>query len=78
MVTMLNELERTDGRYGLQTMCSSSIHIASLRDEHVNHLAVLVNGAVDVAPLPGDFHVGLVDEPTRTNAASTRPRGFDE
>ena len=30
---------------------------------HVDHLAVLVNGPVDVAPQAGNLDVSLVDEP---------------
>jgi hypothetical protein len=33
------------------------------RHDHVDHLAKLVDRAVDVAPPAGDLHVGLVDEP---------------
>ena len=33
------------------------------RDEDIDDLAVLVDGAVDVPPDPVDLDVGLVDEP---------------
>jgi hypothetical protein len=34
---------------------------------------VLVDGAIDVAPLAADFHVGLIDSPTITDRVSTGP-----
>src|SRR5947207_15488845 len=37
--------------------------VAAGRDIHVDDLAVVVNGAVDVAPHTGDFYVSFVDEP---------------
>ncbi|GEM_PF-2682094 len=37
--------------------------VASLRHVHVDHLAVLVDSAVDVLPDSGDFDVGLICEP---------------
>jgi hypothetical protein len=33
----------------------------------------LVNGSVDVPPGPGEFHVGLVDEPATAHAVTTWP-----
>ena len=53
-------------------------NVASLRNEYVNHLAVFIDGSVDVAPLAGNLHVCLVDEPASANAASTRLSGVDE
>ncbi len=37
--------------------------VAADRDQHIDDLAVLVDGPVDVAPVAGHLHVGLVDEP---------------
>src|SRR5664280_251937 len=48
-----------------------SLGIASLRPEHVDDLAVLVDRPVDVPPAAGDLHVGLVDEPTAAGAMPT-------
>ena len=37
-------------------------------DQHVDDLAVFVDRPVDVTPCTGDFDVGLIDEPPRTDA----------
>jgi len=51
---------------------SSCPEIASGGDEHVDDLAVLVDGPIHVAPLAGDFDVGLVDEPTVSGRVPAR------
>src|ERR1035441_10656970 len=48
-----------------------SLGIASLRHEHVDDLAVLVDSPVDIPPAAGDLHVGLVNEPTVAGAMPT-------
>ena len=45
-------------------------------DEHVDDLAELVDRAVDVAPLAGDLHIGLVDLPAVTDGVPARPSGL--
>jgi hypothetical protein len=42
-------------------------------DEHVNNLSELVDRAVHVAPLAGDFHVGLVCLPTISDQVPAGP-----
>ena len=37
--------------------------VATLRDQDVDDLAVLIDGAVEVGPPAGDLDVGLIDEP---------------
>jgi hypothetical protein len=46
--------------------------VAPRRDIYVDDLAVLVDGAVDVASPAGDLHVGLVYEPTVADRMSAR------
>ena len=41
-------------------------------------LAVFVNGAVDVTPVPGHLHVGLVDKPPAAYRVPTWPSSFDQ
>ena len=50
---------------------SCGSEIAAHRDEYVDDLPVLINGAVDVAPRAGDFDVGLVDVPTVADRMAT-------
>jgi hypothetical protein len=47
--------------------------VATLRDVHVDHLALLVDRPVDVGPDPGDLDVGLVDEPAVPGQVPDRP-----
>src|SRR5450631_2820881 len=44
----------------------------SRRDVHVDHLAVLVDRPVHVAPNAADLHIGLVDEPSATHRVPAR------
>ena len=46
--------------------------IASRRNEHVDDLAVLINGPVDVPPPARHLHVGLIHEPTVTDSMAIR------
>ena len=39
-----------------------------LGDKHVDDLAMLVDGPVEIGPLPGDLHLGLVDKPATPTA----------
>ena len=52
--------------------------VAPRGDVDVDDLAVLVDGAVDVPPPAGDLDVGLVHEPTITNAVTAGPCGIRE
>ena len=47
--------------------------VATFRDVHVDHLAVLVDNAVDVLPDAGDFGVGLINEPAVRDTVSAWP-----
>ena len=47
-------------------------HVAFLGNEHVDDLAVLVNGPIDVPPGPRHLDVRLVDEPTTTRTVAAR------
>src|SRR4030095_12907824 len=47
--------------------------VAPREDEHVDDLAELVERPVQVAPLAGDLHLGLVDLPAISNTMSARP-----
>ncbi|MFT7600108.1 MAG: hypothetical protein ACI8TP_003048 [Acidimicrobiales bacterium] len=39
---------------------------------------MLIDGPIDVVPLPDHLHVTLVDGPTTANAASSRSGGVDQ
>jgi len=52
--------------------------IASLRDEHVDDLAVLVHGSVHVPPHGPTSEVSLIDEPAVTDTVPARPRSLDD
>jgi hypothetical protein len=52
--------------------------IAALRDQDVDDLPVLIDRPVEVGPAPGDFHVGLIDEPAIAGRVPRRARGIDE
>jgi len=54
------------------------LEVSPLGYEHVDDLPVLVNGAVDVSPGPGDLHVGFIDKPVATHAVAARPSRVDE
>ena len=43
------------------------------RDEHVDDLAELVDGAVDIPPAPGDFHIRLICLPTVADDVAAGP-----
>jgi hypothetical protein len=43
--------------------------------EHLDALAELVDGAVDVAPLPSDLDVGLIHLPAVSDTMPARPGG---
>src|SRR6266536_5778830 len=47
-------------------------------DEHVDDLAELVDGLVDVAPLSTDLHVGLVDPPAGPDGVAARAGGVGQ
>ena len=52
--------------------------VASFRHVHVDHLAMLVDSAVDVLPDSGDFDVGLINEPAVPDAVSAWSCRVDE
>ena len=52
--------------------------VAASRNVHVDDLAVLVDGAVDVPPPADDLHVGLVDEEAGPDCVAARAGGVDE
>ncbi len=47
-------------------------------DEHVNDLAVLVDGPVDVAPDAVDLHICLINEPAVADGMPSRPGRVDQ
>jgi hypothetical protein len=49
-----------------------------LGHQHVDDLAVLVDGPVQVPPPGGDLDVGLIDEPTVAGGVTQRPGGVGE
>ena len=52
--------------------------VPTLRHVHVDHLAVLVDRPIHIAPDPGDLDVGLVDEPAIPGHVPTRPGRVDQ
>ena len=48
------------------------------RDVDVDHLAMLINSAVDIAPDAGGLDVSLVHEPSIADAVTTWPRRVDQ
>jgi len=52
--------------------------VASLRDEHINDLAVLVHRSVRVPPHTGHLDVGLIHEPPVGDAVAPWSRGVDD
>jgi hypothetical protein len=46
--------------------------VVPFRDEHVDDLAVVVDGPVNVPPHAGDFDVGLIDEPPQPDRMPAR------
>lgn len=52
--------------------------VSRRRDQHVDDLAVLVDGPVDVAPRPVDLHVRLVHEPTNADGVAPSPSSFGD
>ena len=52
--------------------------VAARRDHHIDHLAVLVDRQVEVAPAARNFDIGLVHEPPVAGCASGWTGGVDE
>jgi hypothetical protein len=52
--------------------------VALWGDEDVDDLPELVDGAVDVAPLAGDLHIGLVHGPLISHTVSAWPGGVGQ
>jgi hypothetical protein len=48
--------------------------VSAGRDKHVNHLAVLIDGPVEIGPAAGDLDVGLVDIPPIARGVPGRRR----
>ena len=63
-------------RGGEEPPCGGDISV--LGDEHVNDLAVLVDGPVDVPPHSGDLDVGFVDEPPVADGTPARTGSVDQ
>jgi len=69
------DLRRTDRPFEEAMGC---VGVAPPGDEYVDDLPELVDGPVDVAPLPGHFDVGLVDLPAVTEGVPARPSGVGQ
>jgi hypothetical protein len=54
------------------TRASCCCEVAAYRDEDVDHLAVLVDGPVHIAPDAGNIQVGLVDKPASAGGVAAR------
>ena len=52
--------------------------VASRRDEQVDYLTMVIDGAVDVAPSAGDLHVRFVKKPSSTNGVAVGSCGVDQ
>ncbi len=52
--------------------------IPLLRCQHVDDLAELVDGPVQIDPPPGDLDLGLIHKPAVSRRVTARPRGVDE
>jgi hypothetical protein len=57
---------------------ASGTELAARGDKHVDDLAVLIDGAVDVASPTRDLHRGCVHVPPITEGVATRPRRVDQ
>jgi hypothetical protein len=55
-----------------------SLGVATHGHEHVDDLPELIDGAIDVAPLACDLHVGLVDLAAVANSVPTGPGSLDQ
>ncbi len=56
----------------------SRTDVSPLRDIDVDHLAVLIYGAVDMPPDPANLDVGLVNEPPIAHTVTTWSRRIDQ
>src|SRR5829696_8686694 len=54
------------------------VSVSSGGDEHVDDLAELVDRAVDIAPLAGDLHVGLINLPAIPHQVPAWPSGVGQ
>ncbi len=52
--------------------------VTFLRNEHVNHWALVVYGPIHVPPYTSNFHVRLVNELSTANRVTARTSGIDE
>ena len=57
---------------------SGSDTVASLRHQHLDDLAVVIDGAVDVTPHALHLDVGFIDEPADTDRISERVGRVDQ
>ncbi|MFT6764114.1 MAG: hypothetical protein ACJAXA_002779 [Candidatus Aldehydirespiratoraceae bacterium] len=64
-------------QHRLEEPCRSW-NIASFRDEHIEDVAVLVDGSVWVAPHTGGADVGFIDESAVADTVLTRVCGVDD
>jgi hypothetical protein len=69
------DLGRPDRRFDEAVGC---LGVAPQGDIDVDDLAELVDGAVDVAPVAGDLHEGLVDLPAISHAMPAGPGGVGQ
>jgi hypothetical protein len=70
-----HDFGRADGLLEEPAGCA---HVPTWGDEHVDHLAELVDRAVDIAPLAGDLDVGLVDLPAVADGVAAGPGGVGQ
>jgi hypothetical protein len=54
------------------------VGIAAFGDQDIDHLMVLIDGAVEVGPAAGDLDIGLVHLPTIPSRLAGRACGVDE
>jgi hypothetical protein len=66
------DLRRTDRLFEEAMGC---LGVAPRGDIDVDDLPELVDGAVDIAPLTGDLHIGLVHLPAISHAMPAGPGG---
>jgi hypothetical protein len=52
--------------------------VAAVRDQHIDHLAVLIDGSVKVSPAASDLDVGLIHKPAITCCMPGRPSRVNE
>jgi hypothetical protein len=66
------------GADGLLKEPTGGVSVSSGGEEHVDHLAELVDRPIHITPAPGDLHIGLVDLPAVTKGMSAGPGSLAE